>query len=127
MEQPLRGLQVLVVRVVERIRCLDVERREGVVAAGARAALLERRRESGVDVGVVVDVRAEVNTAGLADGVSAGKGGEVPGVEALCGEGGDELGEGGGRVGEVAVGGALARGGRVAAAQWHGPFRSAKL
>jgi hypothetical protein len=53
-EPPLRD-QVAIVRVVERVRRGHVERRAPAPASGRRAAGPQRRREGGVDVGVVVD------------------------------------------------------------------------
>lgn len=127
-EAPLRH-QILVIVVVEYRRRLDIQRSQVVVAAarGRRAVALAEGGEGGVDVGVVVDVGPEGDAAGLADGVAAGERRQVAGVEALVREGGDELGEAGGRAGEVAVGRAEAGGGGVPPPQRHRPCRSPKL
>ncbi|THU61104.1 hypothetical protein C4D60_Mb07t19760 [Musa balbisiana] len=77
MEEALQGEEVPVVGVVECGRGLEVERSEAVVATGRGALLPAQRREAGVDVGIVVDVVAEVEASRLADGVRAGERGQV--------------------------------------------------
>lgn len=127
MQEPLPHQQILVVLVVEGGGALHVQRRQGCVAAGGRAAHPAERREGGIHVGVVVDVRSEGGAAGLADGVRAGKRGHVARAQALGGEGGDKLGEAGSRGGEVAIRRALARRGGVPPPQLHSPCRPTKL
>lgn len=61
MQQAFQVDEVFVVVVVEGGRSLEVQRGEVCVpgSADAWAARLLRRRKGGVDVGIVVDVRAE--------------------------------------------------------------------
>lgn len=71
-QQAAAGEQVPVVVVVEVVRRRPVQRLQRAVAGGARlrrAARLQRRREGGVDVGVVVDPRPEVPALRPPDGV----------------------------------------------------------
>lgn len=68
-QESLVAQQVPVVAAVECGGGRGVERREAVVVAGAGAARLQRRRQRRVDVGVVVDPRAEARAPGLAYGV----------------------------------------------------------
>jgi len=106
-QQAAFGQQVAVVGVVEDELRLHVERRQVGVAAGARrrgAAALAQGGERRVDVGVVVDVAAEVLALREADGVRAGQRRQVPRAQALVAECRDEGGEARGRRREVAVG-----------------------
>lgn len=70
-----------------------VQREQIGVAAAGRAEALEVAAELGVDVRVVVDVRAEEAALGEAESVAAGEDYEVVDVEALIVEGGDQLRE----------------------------------
>lgn len=119
--------QVLVVRVVELCRGLDVERGEVAVAARLRARLLAERGEGRVDVGVVVDVAAEGGAPRLPDGVGAGERRHVAGRQALGGEHRDERREARPGAWQVGVRRALARGLRIAAAQLYRPTWPPKL
>lgn len=59
MQQALLAHQILEVGVVEDCGGHDIERRQVVVAAGARAVGLRGVGERGVDIGLVVDPVAE--------------------------------------------------------------------
>jgi hypothetical protein len=69
-QEPLLGQQVGVVGVVERVGRRGVQRRKGGAACPG-AVGPERRREGGVDVGVVVDVVVEARALRLSDRVSS--------------------------------------------------------
>jgi hypothetical protein len=126
-EQAEPHLQVPEVGVVERDRAPRVQGHQVAVAPLRRADLPPPRREPGVDVGVVVDAGAEARAPGGPDGVRAGEGDEVAGVQALGRERGHQGRRAGGRRREVAVRCCLARRARVAAAQRHSPRRTAQL
>lgn len=121
MKQPPPRHQVPVVAHVEAGGTRGVQLNQSVVAARGRACPLPERGEARVDVGVVVDVGAEVGAPGCAYGVRAAERGEVAYAETLGGEPGDEVGEAIRDRGEAGVGGSDAGGPRVPAAQRHRP------
>jgi hypothetical protein len=91
-QQAALGHQVAVVCVVEDELRLRVERRQVAGAGGGRggAAALAQRGEGRVDVGVVVDVVAEVLALREADGVRARERREVGRAQLLLAERTDE-------------------------------------
>mgnify|MGYP000925294822 CR=1 FL=1 len=95
MQETLLGLEVAVVGVVEGVRGRHVQIGQVAVAGAGRlgAVGLERRREAGVDVGLVVESVPEVLALRLPDGVSAREGDHVGHGEAFVAEGLGEVNE----------------------------------